>query len=109
MAERMDPGNPKHESWKAGGGLDWLYAYNVVESVSCCPKLLNITLLTLTSRRKSWIRYLVQKGDGIKLLTFEQFYIISGATTCFNGTYKHHLATGEDDMINPKSTPYLLC
>lgn len=32
MAERMDPGNPKHESWKAGGGLDWLYAYDVVES-----------------------------------------------------------------------------
>jgi salicylate hydroxylase len=35
MKERMDPSNPRHESWKAGSALDWLYAYDVVDSVSC--------------------------------------------------------------------------
>ncbi|KAH8800259.1 hypothetical protein F5884DRAFT_862973 [Xylogone sp. PMI_703] len=32
MAERMDVDHPKYEAWKAGGGLDWLYAYNFVDA-----------------------------------------------------------------------------
>jgi len=43
MKERMDPSNPRHESWKAGSALDWLYAYDVVDSVSC-PKQYMIQL-----------------------------------------------------------------
>ncbi|KAF1964613.1 FAD/NAD(P)-binding domain-containing protein [Bimuria novae-zelandiae CBS 107.79] len=34
MAERMDPSHPKYSAWKAGAGLDWLYAYDFMEAVS---------------------------------------------------------------------------
>lgn len=41
MAQRMDPRNPRHEYWKAGGGLEWLYEYDFRKAVSvpfvrCC-------------------------------------------------------------------------
>lgn len=34
MAARMDRKNPKYEFWRAGGGLNWLYGYRFLESVS---------------------------------------------------------------------------
>lgn len=34
MAERIDPRNPKHDFWRAGGGLEWLYGYNFLKAVS---------------------------------------------------------------------------